>query len=393
VALAHKVRVLQVIKGMDIGGIHGGAERFAIELSGALDASFFDVSIFIWSRSNTKVEKFWLEKTRDRKMKVFVNEVEENTNRFLKLFSALKSLWIICSQNSFDIIHSHFQMGTVSGMILKLMGKTKCVIRSVHLVSEIGYDFYGKVLYHLFIKWLFPLYLDAEVAVSTAAFESLRLNPGRKFSKNYLTMIHNAISFPTTPSSKKLFEKETFIIGSASRLTKQKGLVYLIQAAKLVCMDYPQIRFEIVGEGELRDELEKIVVDLGISDNVLFYGTHQNIYQFLENIDLLVLPSLWEGLPTIVLESMAAGTPIIATDIPGTNELIENHKNGWLVPPQDAKALADSIVYLFLHPELRNAMVNEAKQHVHKFSIDAIARKYENVYKQMIQHNYGFLTK
>jgi len=148
------------------------------------------------------------------------------------------------------------------------------------------------------------------------------------------------------------------------RLTVQKGHRYLIDAVPLVIDRYPNAHFLLVGEGELKDELQDQVRKLGLVNNVHFLGNRDDVPSLLASIDLFILPSLWEGLAMALLEAMAAGKPIVATTVSGTSQVMISGQTGLLVPPGEHQVLAKAIVRLLSDPSLAQAMGQAAKHQV-----------------------------
>ncbi len=101
----------------------------------------------------------------------------------------------------------------------------------------------------------------------------------------------------------------------------------------------PNTVLHIIGDGELNSELHQIVNDRNLSDNIKFLGLRNNVHSLIKHWDIFILPSLWEGLPTVVMEAMIAEVPVIATEIPGTTELVIDEQTGLLVPPRNVEAL------------------------------------------------------
>ncbi len=166
-------------------------------------------------------------------------------------------------------------------------------------------------------------------------------------------------------------------------MTRQKGYSYLIQAVPRLLSEAPDSRFVLIGDGDLLDELRQQSLKLGLQDKIEFLGKCEDVLPLLKKMDLFVLPSLWEGFPTVVLESMACGVPVIATDIPGTRELIQSGVTGWLVPPGDPQALAEAILEALKKPLLRQEIADHAWEMAKNFSMDVIARQYEDLYQRI----------
>jgi glycosyltransferase involved in cell wall biosynthesis len=132
----------------------------------------------------------------------------------------------------------------------------------------------------------------------------------------------------------------------ANMNVESKGHADLIDAARIVCLKLPEAQFLLVGDGPLREGLEKRVSELNLAGNVQFLGHRDDVPRLLQSCDLAVLSSWSEGLPNAVLEAMAAGLPVVATSAGGTVELIRHKITGILVPPREPAELANGILQM-----------------------------------------------
>jgi glycosyltransferase involved in cell wall biosynthesis len=132
---------------------------------------------------------------------------------------------------------------------------------------------------------------------------------------------------------------------------RQKGHEYLVAAAAAVAPRDPRVHFLLVGDGELLPDIVRRVAAAGLQDRVHFLGTRRDVPALLAASDSFVLPSLWEGLPVALVEAMASGLPVIATEVSGTRQVMVAERTGWLVPPGDAARLADAMLDLLADPE------------------------------------------
>jgi glycosyltransferase involved in cell wall biosynthesis len=157
--------------------------------------------------------------------------------------------------------------------------------------------------------------------------------------------------------------------------------VDLLEAAALV----PHAIFVLAGDGPERPALEAQARSLGIEGRVRFLGHRTDIPQLLAVSDLFVLPSLYEGLPLSVLEAMAAGKPVIATQIGGTSEVVTDGETGLLVKPRDSNALAAAIQRLLTDQDLANRLARSALDRVrHEFSSDVMVRRVSRIYQDLL---------
>ena len=174
------------------------------------------------------------------------------------------------------------------------------------------------------------------------------------------------------------------LIGNIGRLSEQKGMSYFLEAAAITVKVHPEAYFVIVGDGELKEKLKEKAKDLKLDNKVLFLGYRNDIQNVIQQLDFVVLSSLWEGLPLTPIEAFSVGKPVIGTAVDGTKEIIHDGENGYLIPPCDAIQLAKKINYLIENPEDRKTMGNLAiKYYLNVFSFDNFRQKYIKFYKEL----------
>ena len=167
------------------------------------------------------------------------------------------------------------------------------------------------------------------------------------------------------------------------RLMEQKGITYLLKAMPEIVSHFPDISLVIAGEGPLEEQLKKEAHTLGVQENIFFAGPRLDMPELLKLFDLYVLPSLWEGLPMVLLEAMAAGCPIVATDVGGNFTAIKHGQNGSLVQPGDPGQLAGEIIMLLNDKAvLRKYSLNSKLIFNKRFEAAVMSRKYESLYLQ-----------
>ncbi|UCC94463.1 MAG: glycosyltransferase family 4 protein [Candidatus Omnitrophota bacterium] len=235
-------------------------------------------------------------------------------------------------------------------------------------------------------------FVDKFIVVSEALRRTL--NQKHKISPEKIVKIHNGVELNEYKPDLNLapaFRKEldidnnAILIGTIGRLTWQKGLPYFIQAAKKVLDTQSNVRFLVVGEGEKKKELEGLVKDLAIENRVIFTGFRKDVKSALGALDVFVLPSIREGQPLILLEAMAMGKPIVATDIEGVNEILEDGKTGALIPSANSSALAEAIVGMLQESKKTEEMGKLARSTVmDKFNIQDKVKEHQRLYEAII---------
>ncbi len=172
------------------------------------------------------------------------------------------------------------------------------------------------------------------------------------------------------------------VVGTVARLAVQKGLDVLIDAAPLVLARRPDARFVIVGDGELRAELEARAVAAGVADRVAFLGARDDIPEQLATLDVFVLPSRFEGLCLAVIEAQAAGVPVVATPVGGIRETVVPGETGLLVPVDDPGALAAAILTLLDDPALAAHLAGEAQRRaIARFAVEPMVERTVALYR------------
>lgn len=172
---------------------------------------------------------------------------------------------------------------------------------------------------------------------------------------------------------------------TVGRLTEQKGHTYLLQAIPAVLESHPGAVFAFAGEGELQDKLTAQAAELGISRAVCLLGLRPDALRLLQAADVFVLPSLWEGMSMALLEAMAAGLPVVVSEVEGIGDLLTPERDGLVVPPRDPAALAGAITRLLSDGGLRGQLGKAARQKVAAdFSAEAMCARYADVFWRLL---------
>ncbi len=235
-------------------------------------------------------------------------------------------------------------------------------------------------------------FVDHVVAVSAGQGERVR-KAGVPSSR--LSVIRNAArlnAFPTVPvSGKQTFSKFfpadnplSLVVLAAGRLSPEKGFDVLLEAAPAVLQQSPNALFILFGEGGERAKLEARVAELGLRDKFLMPGLTAELDRYLPLADVVVLPSLTEGLPNVALEASAAGVPIVATAVGGTPEVVQHEETGLLVPSGQPQKLAEALNRLLQSEELRRTMGDAGQRRMRThFTFEAQAKQYEALFEKI----------
>jgi glycosyltransferase involved in cell wall biosynthesis len=176
------------------------------------------------------------------------------------------------------------------------------------------------------------------------------------------------------------------VVGTIGALVAQKAQHHLIDAAAIVTKEVPDVRFVILGEGELRPSLEEHIKHLHLTRHVFLAGFRPDVLELLKDFDVFALSSIQEGLCTSLIDAMAASKPAVATAVGGVPEVIADGETGFLVPAKDDKALAERIVRLLKDQGLRQRMgeagLARARQH---FTVERMVQATADAYEQIVK--------
>jgi sugar transferase (PEP-CTERM/EpsH1 system associated) len=175
------------------------------------------------------------------------------------------------------------------------------------------------------------------------------------------------------------------LVGSVGRLHPQKDYATLLAAMVEVKARVPNARLLLVGDGELRRDLQSQAESMGLSNSATFAGHRTDIPEILMTLDVFALSSRWEGMPNAVLEAMAAGLPVVATRVGGVPEVVVDGVTGLLVPPRDPEALSKAILKLLQNSDLRQKMGRSGRERVREhFSVERMVQDTEALYQRLL---------
>jgi glycosyltransferase involved in cell wall biosynthesis len=176
-------------------------------------------------------------------------------------------------------------------------------------------------------------------------------------------------------------QPDDFIFLTVGRLRTQKGHTYLLDAIPEIIRQFPDTVFLLAGDGPLRAELEAKSEALGIQEHVSFLGIRDDIAMLLNLANGFLLPSLWEGMPIALLEAMEAELPVVATQVEGVVEIIQDGVNGMSVPSGEPQALIDAVLRLLRDPQLRQELALAGKKSVEEhYTIGTMCLAYEKLF-------------
>ena len=285
-----------------------------------------------------------------------------------------------------DLIHAHDPHGVaMASLALSLTAGSAGENRTPPLVASRRVDFHLKG--NSFSRWKYRQ-VDCFIAASEAIRQMLVADgvPAER-----TVTVHEGIDVDHVVAAPPVNVHEAFwlphhapVVGNVAALVPHKGQRYLVDAAHLAVQEIPDARFVILGDGELREHLEKQVREHHLEKHVLLPGFRTDVLGCIKGFDLFAMSSVTEGLGTSLLDAMACGRPLVATRAGGIPEIVEEGVNGLLVPPRDARALAEAIVRALKDPDLRQRMGKAGFDRVRsRFTVDRMVAETAAVYARV----------
>ncbi|MCK4576135.1 glycosyltransferase [candidate division WOR-3 bacterium] len=364
-----KIKVFYIITGLDIGG----AEKLLLSTLKELNRNIFIPVVLSLYKNSAYLKAF--EKTRT---KIYYLGYTNKHNPFI-----IRRIVQIIRIEEPDIVHTHLPHATVWGRIAAYLSGVRTVFTTEHNISiwkRRHFIFY--VLYKLTYRLNTSI-----IAVSDAVKKKMINEFGIPHEK--IKVIYNGVDFDeiksVTTCPRDLLHLSHPIIGTIGRLHKRKGHASIVKGFKTIIKHFQKANLLIVGEGKQREHLQELIKRLELDHSIHLLGSRKDITEILNLIDIFVFSSIEEGLGIALIEACASGKPCIASNIGGIPEIIEDGKNGFLVPPSNSIAIADRIIKLLKDRELCDRMGMLGKRVViKKFNIVNKVKELQDLYLQSL---------
>jgi glycosyltransferase involved in cell wall biosynthesis len=320
-----------------------------------------------------------------RGLKVFKVRMRNGPN----LVGAIQLLRL-AKQRGFEIIHSHGYKSNI------LLGFIPGRVRGIPLVATVhGWTSAGRLSRMIVYVWLDRIslrFMDVIVLVSRAIQSKIRVRDEKQGS---VMVIPNGISpsrelsFQSSPDEEiSTFCRGSFTLGSVGRLSPEKGYDVLLEAVNILVGRGLPIKLVILGEGQERARLERLVADFGLTERVSLPGYRHNARDYFPLFDVFVLSSFTEGLPITLLEAMGSGRPIVATKVGSIPEVLDGGRAGLLVDPSQSAALVDALELMINDEKLRQSLARRAGElFSEQYSSRRMAEQYLCAYEKAQRAN------
>jgi glycosyltransferase involved in cell wall biosynthesis len=319
--------------------------------------------------------------------------VETHLVHLAPLFNpiALWRLTRLLARERVTILQTHGARANFYGRIAGRLAGVPVIISTVHNSLK---DYESRLL----TRWLYAtalrltlLFVHRIICVSDSNRRDLIDECPAAAAR--IQTVYNGVdpsAFPSQPNRQKVRQELGITQGPVlvmiARLTEAKGHRYLLQALPCLLETWPQLCCVFVGEGELHESLHRMAIDLGVERPCRFVGVREDIADILAAADVVVLPSLSEGFPFVLLEALAMGCPVVASRVNGVPELIEDHKTGLLVPARDPHALAMAIQEVLSDPIAASKMGAAGRAVVQqRFTVDQMVANTTAIFDAAMQ--------
>jgi len=290
--------------------------------------------------------------------------------------SSAFSLWRIMRGGGYSLVHTHSAKAGALGRIAALAARTPAVY-TPHAWSFLVSEGVKRGFYTVVERVL------ARLSALIICVSEAELELGRRhvWAGSRLRLSRNGIPVRPRPARRG---GGGLSVGSVARLTRQKGIRYLIAASEGVRAKRGDVRFSVAGDGSEVEALKAEIARRNLRDAFELVGAVKDPWAHLASLDVFVLPSLWEGMPFAVLEAMGCGLPVVATDVGGVSDMIPDETYGTVVPPADAGALERAILRYADSPALREQTGDAARRRVlEEFGEDRMVEGVLGVYSEV----------
>lgn len=382
-----KYRVLHIISRIQKGG---GAEKNTLMTIEGLLNNGYDVTLLVGNDSNVD----YAEKSISCpivKEPYLIRAINPFSDfmAFVKIYKFIKA-------GDFDIVHTHLAKAGVLGRLAAYLAGTPIIIHGLHGITfHKGLNFFSRNIY-LFFEKIAGKFTDAFISVGED-LKKIYIEARIGNPKNYF-VVYSGVDLNRFYNVDNLSKKEKnnlrtdfglseedVVIGMIATLEYRKGHKYAIEVAKRLVVNNPNVKFIFVGDGNLKNDLMIDVKKNGLDKNIIFTGYLNEVERVFAVCDIILLTSLWEGLPQVLVQAVAASRPIISFDVEGVREIVVDGKNGIIVPIKNVDCLVDKIKYLISNPEKAILMGKEGRALIgDRWKIERMIEQTVSIYEKLI---------
>ncbi|MBA7597476.1 D-inositol 3-phosphate glycosyltransferase [subsurface metagenome] len=376
-----KINVLEVIATLAIGG----TPRQLLLLARYLDKTKYNLTLCCLTKGGPL-----LAEAQRLGIKVVILG-----KKFRHDLSVIPKLIRVIKREKIDLIHTYMFTSNTFGRLAAILARVPIIISSERNIE----DWKGK--FRLYVDKVLMRFTDKMLVNSFAVKDFLVQMAGIKSYK--IAVIYNGLDLDRFHQKINVLQErrnlgldsQVSVVGTVARICHYKGLHFLIRSIPQILDVFPQVKFLIVGNANLKPEriykrkLKRLISGLGVSSSVIFTGFRRDIPRVMATFDLFALPSLREGFSNVLLEAMAMGKPVVATNVGGNPETITDGQTGILVPPKDPIALSEAIISLLKDRSRAIEMGKKGRRRVKEnFGRERMVQETEKIYDHLIEKKF-----
>jgi glycosyltransferase involved in cell wall biosynthesis len=379
--LIRKARICHITKATGVAG----SEKHLLMLLRGLDKAKYQVKLALLAE-------------RDKPLDDYVLRLEEGGVQVKRVFIRgdidpllVWRLYRLLREGNYDLVHTHLIHADLYGTLAAKLAGVPIIVSTKHNDNA-----FRRHPFYAFLDRLASKFAGKIIVVSDHLKRFFDEVEG--LDRGKMTRIHYGLeeawvedqssrtARPVSVQEELGIPPDTPLVGIIARLNPQKGHTYLLAAFAKVVESLPEARLLIVGDGNLRGDLERQTRELRITRRVTFTGWRDDIPRIMADLNLLILSSLWEGFGLVLLEAMMMGKPIVASRVSAIPEIVVDGVTGLLVPPRDQEALAKAIIAMLQDKERAEAMGQAGRERVERyFSVERMVQQTEALYEELIK--------
>ena len=379
-----KIKIAHIITQLELGG----AQENTLYTVTHLDPQVYDT--YLITGPGGLLDQEAAAKLGDRL--IYIKSLARPVNPWQDLLSLIR-LYGVCRRHRFDIVHTHSSKAGILGRWAAKFSGTRLIIHTFH---GFGFNDFQKPWTRWFYIWLEKITARISAKLIVVSQENIRKAQSVRIgTPGQFQVIHSGIKVASyqnldldIPAEKKKFglPPSDPLVGMVACFKPQKAPLDFIKIAKKVSEKMPTVKFILVGDGELRPDIEKLIKELSLENTVILTGWRRDVNVLIQLVDIVVLTSLWEGLPRVILEAFVSGKPVICTPADGVKEVIKEGETGILVDFHNVDTFAGNIIWLIENPAQAKKIALAARRVIQgSFDIDVMVQEQDCLYRDNLR--------
>ena len=384
-----KKKVLHIITRLIIGGAQ---ENTLFTVEGFQSDDAFEAELLTGPPIGPEGQL--LDRAEKKRIRYYVFPwLRRNINPLYDLLAFLK-LYLFLKKKHYDIVHTHSSKAGIIGRLAARAAGVPVVVHTIHGLPFHRYESGLANFIYITLERLCAAYTDRIITVAdsmTVQAVEKKVASRDKFITIYSGM--EVANFRENGEGRRSIREHfgiadgDIVIGKIARLFRLKGQEYLIRAFAKLPVREKNLRLMLIGDGILKDKFEKMCVEAGIRDRVIFTGlvSPDKVGDYISALDIVVHTSLREGLARILPQALIAKKPVVTFDIDGASEIIEDGMTGFLVPPENIEVLTERLKYLLDNPGIWGKLAEEGyRRAMSRFPVEIMVREIKKLYIELI---------